>query len=128
MENENFPFAIPFGPFITAEMLGSVVFWAAFEQAPTSLNLFAKDFTDRNIFGWEMPTLWLQSVNSVFIVTLAPVMGALWLSLGNRNPSSPAKFAGGLFLTGLGFWIMVAAAKIVITGGVSTREIGRAHV
>lgn len=108
---------------IMALFVGAVVFWAAFEQAPTSLNLFAKDFTDRNVFGWEMPTLWLQSVNSVFIVTLAPVMAWIWVTLGKRklDPSSPAKFAGGLLLTGLGFWIMVAAAKIVITGGPATR-------
>ena len=113
-----FPLITHWSPWRTA-----VVFWAAFEQAPTSLNLFAKDFTDRNIFGWEMPTLWLQSVNSVFIVTLAPVMAWVWVTLGKRqlDPSSPAKFAGGLLLTGLGFWIMVAAAKIVITGGVTTR-------
>ncbi|NBW65746.1 MFS transporter, partial [bacterium] len=108
---------------IMALFMGAVVFWAAFEQAPTSLNLFAKDFTDRNIFGWEMPTLWLQSVNSVFIVTLAPVMAWLWVTLGKRklDPSSPAKFAAGLLMTGLGFWIMVAAAKLVISGGVTTR-------
>ncbi|HWK89383.1 MAG TPA: oligopeptide:H+ symporter, partial [Longimicrobium sp.] len=44
--------------------LFAVIFWAAFEQAPTSLNLFAQDFTDRVVFGWEMPVLWLQSANS----------------------------------------------------------------
>jgi proton-dependent oligopeptide transporter, POT family len=96
----------------------AVIFWSAFEQAPTSLNLFARDFTDRDLFGWEVPTLWLQSVNSLFVVTLAPVFAAIWMSLGSRGKdlSSPAKFTVGLFFAGLGFLIMIAAARIV-TGG-----------
>src|SRR6185503_19894235 len=55
----------------------ATIFWAAFEQAPTSLNLFAQDFTDRNLFGWKMPITWMQSVNSFFVITLAPVFAAL---------------------------------------------------
>jgi len=101
----------------------SLIFWSAFEQAPTSLNLFARDYTDRVIFGWEMPTLWLQSANSVFVVLLAPVFAALWVALGRRgrDPSSPAKFAVGLLLTGLGFLIMLQAANIVVRGGGQVR-------
>jgi POT family proton-dependent oligopeptide transporter len=101
----------------------SAIFWAAFEQAPTSLNLFARDYTDRVVFGWEMPTLWLQAANSVFVVALAPVFAAIWIALGNRrrDPSSPAKFSLGLLFAGLGFLVMVAAAKIVIHGGGSVR-------
>ena len=97
----------------------AAIFWAAFEQAPTSLNLFARDFTDRVVFGWQMPTLWLQSANSVFVIALAPVFAALWLALGRRgkDPSSVAKFAWGLFFAGLGFVVMVVAANIVISGG-----------
>src|SRR6185436_855233 len=73
----------------------ATIFWAAFEQAPTSLNLFARDFTNRTLFGWEMPTLWLQSANSLFVVTLAPVFALLWMALGKRGRdlSSPGKFA-----------------------------------
>jgi POT family proton-dependent oligopeptide transporter len=99
--------------------LFATIFWAAFEQAPTSLNLFARDYTNRVIFGWQMPTLWLQSVNSVFVIVLAPVFAWLWTSLGNRNrdPSSPAKFAFGLLFAGLGFLIMVPAAKHIIAAG-----------
>jgi POT family proton-dependent oligopeptide transporter len=95
------------------------IFWSAFEQAPTSLNLFAHDFTDRVVFGWEMPTLWLQSANSVFVIALAPVFGMLWIALGKRgkDPSSVAKFAWGLFFAGLGFVVMLIAANIVIKGG-----------
>jgi proton-dependent oligopeptide transporter, POT family len=97
----------------------ATIFWSAFEQAPTSLNLFAADFTDRNLFGWEVPILWLQSVNSLFVITFAPIFGALWVMLGKRgkNPSSPAKFAFGLFFAGLGFLVMVMAANRVIASG-----------
>jgi POT family proton-dependent oligopeptide transporter len=101
----------------------SVVFWAAFEQSPTSLNLFARDFTDRRVFGWEMPTSWLQSVNSLFVILFAPALGALWVTLARRGKglSSPAKFALGLTLTGVGFLLMVAAANRVISGGGTVR-------
>ena len=104
---------------IFALCLFSIVFWAAFEQAPTSLNLFARDFTDRRIFGWEMPTLWLQSANSFFVITLAPVFGALWLYLAKRGleVSSPAKFSFALAVAGLAFLIMVWASNAVIAGG-----------
>ena len=100
----------------------SVVFWAAFEQAPTSLNLFARDFTDRRIFGWEMPTLWLQSVNSVFVIVFAPLFGMLWVALADRGweLSSPTKFAFGLVMAGLAFLLMVSASNIVIRGGAGT--------
>jgi POT family proton-dependent oligopeptide transporter len=97
----------------------ATIFWSAFEQAPTSLNLFARDFTQRVVLGWEVPTLWLQSANSVFVVTLAPVFAWLWVTLGRRGLelSSPAKFSFGLLFAGLGFLVMVAAANRVIAGG-----------
>lgn len=98
----------------------AAIFWGAFEQAPTSLNLFAKDFTDRSIFGWEMPATWFQSVNSFFIIVLAPVFAALWVWMAKRNIelSSPAKFALGLALAGVGFALMIGAAnKVVASGG-----------
>lgn len=101
----------------------STIFWAAFEQAPTSLNLFAADFTNRMLFGWEVPVLWLQSVNSLFVILFAPVFAWVWISMGSRgqNPSSPAKFAFGLLFAGLGFLIMVWAANAVIAGGPGAR-------
>ena len=97
----------------------ATIFWSAFEQAPTSLNLFARDFTDRMLFGWEVPTLWLQAANSLFVILLAPVFAAVWVALGRRHkdPSSPAKFAFGPFFAGLAFMIMVLAANRVIAGG-----------
>jgi POT family proton-dependent oligopeptide transporter len=101
----------------------AAIFWSAFEQAPTSLNLFARDYTDRVVFGWEMPTLWLQAANSVFVILLAPVFALVWLALGRRgkDPSSVAKFAWGLFFAGLGFVVMLIAANIVINGGGNVR-------
>jgi POT family proton-dependent oligopeptide transporter len=101
----------------------AAIFWSAFEQAPTSLNLFARDYTDRVVFGWEMPTLWLQAANSVFVIALAPVFALVWLALGRRgkDPSSVAKFAWGLFFAGLGFVVMLVAANIVINGGGNVR-------
>jgi proton-dependent oligopeptide transporter, POT family len=103
--------------------LFAAIFWSAFEQAPTSLNLFARDYTDRVVFGWEMPTLWLQAANSVFVILLAPVFAVIWLALGRRgkDPSSVAKFAWGLFFAGLGFAVMILAANIVINGGGNVR-------
>lgn len=103
----------------------STVFWAASEQAPTSLNLFARDFTDRTLFGWEVPTLWLQSANSFFIIALAPVFAWIWVSLAKRGMdlSSPAKFAFGLAITGIGFLVMVAAANRVIGGSGATIRV-----
>ncbi|HJU89954.1 MAG TPA: peptide MFS transporter [Gemmatimonadaceae bacterium] len=108
---------------IVVLFLFATIFWSAFEQAPTSLNLFARDFTDRVIFGWEMPVLWVQAVNSLFVILLAPVFAYLWISLGRRgkDPSSPAKFAFGLFFAGLGFLVMVFAANNVISGGEAIR-------
>jgi POT family proton-dependent oligopeptide transporter len=97
----------------------AAIFWSAFEQAPTSLNLFAKDFTERNLGGFEVPAVWFQSVNSAFIILLAPVFAALWGWLGARklDLSSPVKFSLGLLFAGVGFFIMIFAANIVAAGG-----------
>jgi POT family proton-dependent oligopeptide transporter len=97
----------------------AAIFWSAFEQAPTSLNLFALDFTDRQIGGFEVPATWFQSVNSAFIILLAPVFAALWIGLGKRGRdlSSPAKFSLGLFFAGLGFFLMIFAANRVVASG-----------
>src|SRR5205085_595372 len=103
--------------------LFATIFWSAFEQAPTSLNLFARDYTDRTFFGWEMPTLWLQSVNSVFVIALAPVFAWIWVSLARRNRelSSPTKFSLGLLFTGLAFLLMVVPANMIIRAGGALR-------
>ena len=98
--------------------LAAAVFWSGFDQAGSSLNLFADRYTDRNIFGWEMPASWLQSVNPMLIILLAPFFAWLWVFLAQRNmdPSSPLKFALGLIQLGVGFWVMVYAARIAAGG------------
>jgi len=90
--------------------IGAAVFWGGFEQAGSSMNIFAKYLTDRHVGGWEMPASWFQSVNPVFIVCLAPVFGWLWLALRRMNPSMPLKFAYGLGLLACAFYVMRWAA------------------
>jgi proton-dependent oligopeptide transporter, POT family len=108
---------------ILALFVFSAVFWSAFEQAPTSLNLFARDFTDRQVGGFEIPATWFQSVNSAFIILLAPVFAVIWLKLAKRglDLSSPSKFALGLVSTGVGFLLMIYAANIVVGSGGAAR-------
>ena len=96
--------------------LGAAMFWSGFEQAGSSMNLFAENYTNRMIGGWEVPTSWLQSINPIFIITLAPVMGMLWVRLGARNPSIPVKFGLGLLLLGAGFFVMSWAAQFIEPG------------
>ncbi|HJV91238.1 MAG TPA: peptide MFS transporter [Holophagaceae bacterium] len=84
-----------------------MTFFFVFEQAGTTLNLFADDHTRCAIGSWSFPSTWFQSVNSIWLLILAPVMGWLWLSLGKREPSSPAKFTLGLFLVGAGMLVLV---------------------
>lgn len=98
--------------------VGIAIFWSGFEQAASSLNLFARDFTDRFIGSWEMPAGMLQSFNSGFIIIFAPIVGAIWVKLAakNINVRTPFKFALGLILLGLGFLVMVGAAKIAADG------------
>ena len=90
--------------------LGASVFWAGFEQAASTLNLFAQRNTANTLFGWAYPPSWLQSVNSAFIILFAPVIGAVWMKLGARNPSSPAKFSSGLFFLSAAYGLMTVAA------------------
>ncbi len=90
--------------------LGAAMFWSGFEQAGSSMNLFAERLTDRVIGGWEAPASWLQSVNAIFIVIFAPVFAWIWVALGSHNPSIPMKFGLGLLLLGAGFLVMAWAA------------------
>lgn len=96
----------------------NAVFWLAFEQAETSLNLFAAAKTNRYIFGWEVPASWLQNVNPILIIVFSPVFAWIWASLGRRNmdPSQPLKIAFGLLFLGLGYVFMVAGGKFAATG------------
>ena len=91
-------------------------FWGAYEQAGSSLNLFARDVTDRQLFGYEFPASWFQWVPALFVILQAPLFAWLWVRLGNRQPSSPVKFSLGLVFVGLGFVVMVAAAWLGVGG------------
>lgn len=93
-------------------------FWAGYEQAGSSLNLFAKRHIDRMVGGFEIPAGWFQSVQPAFVILFAPAFSALWVWLSKRNldPAAPLKFAFGLLLLGFGFLFMVAAANIVVGG------------
>ena len=96
----------------------NIVFWAGFEQAGGTFNLFAKDNTDRLIGGWEMPATWFQNVNSLVILIGAPLFSILWLKLDKLgfNPRTPLKFAIGLFIGAAAFWVMSQAQAIADTG------------
>ncbi len=101
-------------------------FWAAYEQAGSSLNLFARDFTDRAVAGFEFPASWFQWVPALFVILQAPIFAWLWVKLGARQPSSPAKFSLGLFFVGLGFVVMMLASRSgAIVGPVRGAVCGR---
>ncbi|OYT71243.1 MAG: MFS transporter [Chloracidobacterium sp. CP2_5A] len=95
--------------------LASIVFWALFEQAGSSLNLYADRLTDCSIFGFEFPSSYFQSLNALFIIFLAPAFAWLWVQWGDRQPSSPLKFSVGILLVGVGF--IVAAVGVAFLGG-----------
>ena len=90
----------------------NIAFWAGFEQAGGTMNLFAKENTDRLIFGWDMPATWFQNINPIAILIFAPIFSIMWLKLDAMkfNPRTPIKFAIGLFLGAAAFWIMTQAS------------------
>lgn len=100
--------------------IASSLFWAAYEQAGSTMSLFAEHSTRKDILGFNYPASWFQSLNSFFIIAFAPAFAWLWIKLGRRDPSSPAKFALGLFLIGLGFVVLVPAAFLAQNGQVSS--------
>ncbi|MDX1303695.1 peptide MFS transporter [Photobacterium sp.] len=86
-----------------------VIFWAGFEQAGGLMNIFSQHYTDRMIGSFEVPAAWFQSLNPFFVITLAPVIAALWVKMGPKEPNSPAKFAMALFFLAIGFLCMIGA-------------------
>jgi len=98
--------------------VASACFWSGFEQAGSSMNLFTRDYTDRIVGSFEIPTGWFQSLNAIFIVLLSPFFAALWINLGKRlvSPSYGIKCAAGLIIMGSGFIVMFFAAQYATSG------------
>jgi POT family proton-dependent oligopeptide transporter len=95
--------------------ISSAMFWSGFEQAGSSLNLFADRYTQRLFYGFEIPSGWFQSLNPIFIISLAPVVAMVWVALAKRDRDLTLtnKFAVGLGLLAVGFFVMAGAAKLV---------------
>lgn len=101
--------------------ISAALFFAGFEQQGSSFTLFALKFTQRTIGTWEIPTGWFQTINPIFVISLAPVVAGTWLWLAKRRcePSLGMKFGISLFLMGAGFLVMMVAARGAINGPVS---------
>ena len=91
--------------------IASAAFWALFQQQFTFIAVYSEEKLDRNLFGWEMPAAWVQSINPVFIIIFAGVMAALWTRLGRKQPGSALKFSIGLFVMGLAFLAFIPARR-----------------
>nr|WP_151789247.1 peptide MFS transporter [Acinetobacter seifertii] len=113
-QNDKFKIIICFVLLIT-----SALFWSAFEQKPTSFNLFAQDYTNRNVLGFEIPTVWFQSINAFFIIIFAPIAAWLWAKLGksNKDPNYISKFIIALLPAAGGFLVMSFASRFAISDG-----------
>jgi len=92
------------------------LFWGAYEQAGSTLNLFADQYSSLTILGYTFPSSWLQSVQPVCVVLFAPIFAWLWRRLGRYEPSSPAKFAYGLLFVSLAFLLLVPAGAFAQGG------------
>ena len=99
--------------------IAAMIFWAIFEQAGITIALFADKLTRTEVFGRPFPSAWLLSLNSLFVILLAPLFALAWVRLGARQPSSPMKFVLGLLFLGLSFLLMVPAALLTASGRVS---------
>jgi POT family proton-dependent oligopeptide transporter len=100
-------------------VLFSIIFWMTYEQAGSSMTLFADRLTRNQIFGWSFPSSWWQSLPPIFVIFLAPPFAFIWQRMGDRQPSSSAKFAFGLFFAGIAFVVITFAASLTGAGRVS---------
>ncbi|MDR7320036.1 peptide MFS transporter [Catenuloplanes sp. NPDC020197] len=90
--------------------VASAAFWSLYQQQFTVVTIYADQRLDRNLFGWEMPVSWVQSINPVFIILLSGVFAALWSRLGDRQPGTPVKFAAGTAIMGVAFLLFLPLA------------------
>lgn len=104
---------------LTVLIVFTVIFWALFEQAYTSLNLFADRVLDREIFGITIKAGQFLSLNAIFIILFAPVFAMLWVKLGRFNPNTAVKFSFGIILVGLGFGALVLGINLATMGKVA---------
>lgn len=96
--------------------VATALFFLLFEQQPNTLANLAEADTNLNVLGFVFPASWFQSVNALSIIALAPVFAALWIKLGDRQPSTPRKFVGGLLFMALSFlWVVVS--KLLVGDG-----------
>lgn len=93
--------------------LFAALFWGAYEQAASTLSLFADRHTDRNVFGYVIPSSWFVSIQAMFVILFSPLFAWLWVRLGPKEPSTPAKFSYGLLLVGVSFVLLIPAGMIV---------------
>ena len=96
--------------------LVAILFWGAYEQAGSTLNLFADRYTRLEAFGFSFPSSWFQSVQPIFVITLAPVFAWMWVRMGRREPSVPAKLALGVLFMAISFLILVPAGAMAQSG------------
>jgi POT family proton-dependent oligopeptide transporter len=95
--------------------LFATFFWAAYEQAATTLNLFGDRHVDRFLFGWQFPASWFVSIQALFVIVLSPAFALLWTKLGPREPATPMKFALGLALAGVSFILLLPAGTMALS-------------
>jgi POT family proton-dependent oligopeptide transporter len=90
--------------------IASAVFWSLYQQQFTVVTIYSDERLNRDLFGWEMPVSWVQSINPIFIIVLAGVFAAMWTKLGDRQPSTPVKFALGTTSIGVSFLLFIPMA------------------
>jgi POT family proton-dependent oligopeptide transporter len=92
----------------------NIMFWMFFEQAGSSFTFLADKIVNRQMFNWTFPVAWFQTVNSLAIITCAPIIAFIWVMLGNKNPSIPRKFGLGLLFNGLAFGLLMYALSMLV--------------
>lgn len=95
--------------------IASVAFWALFQQQFTFIAVYSDERLDRNLFGWEMPASWVQSINPVFIIIFAGIFATMWTKMGQRQPSTPLKFSLSLFIIGAAYLIFIPMESLAKT-------------
>ena len=92
----------------------NIMFWMFFEQAGSSFTFLAEKIVDREMFNWTFPVAWFQTVNSLAIITFAPLIAFIWVAMRNKNPSIPRKFGLGLLFNGAAFGLLMYALSMLV--------------